>query len=162
MKNFLNRYKIFIAWSAVALWMILIFCFSAQDASQSSDTSGTFARFLARLVNSNFDSLNNTDQTLLLSKCQFAVRKAAHFSVYGFLGILTFTAVRISKFRFCYIAAPLICLAYASSDELHQYFVPGRSCELRDVCIDFSGSLCGMLAVIIVTVLLKKAKAGKN
>ena len=35
---------------------------------------------------------------------------------------------------------------YAVTDEVHQYFVPGRSCELRDVLVDTSGALTGILA----------------
>ena len=35
---------------------------------------------------------------------------------------------------------------YAVSDEIHQIFVPGRSCELRDILIDSAGVLVGILA----------------
>jgi len=34
-------------------------------------------------------------------------------------------------------------MAYAVSDELHQWFVEGRSCELRDVGIDTMGVILG-------------------
>ena len=32
---------------------------------------------------------------------------------------------------------------YAVTDEFHQFFVAGRSCEFRDMCIDAAGVLCG-------------------
>lgn len=35
----------------------------------------------------------------------------------------------------------VICFLYAVSDEIHQYFVPGRACRLFDVLIDISGSV---------------------
>ena len=36
---------------------------------------------------------------------------------------------------------------YAVSDEVHQYFVPGRSCELRDMLIDACGVAVGAAAL---------------
>ena len=40
---------------------------------------------------------------------------------------------------------------------LHQYFVPGRSCELRDVMIDSAGALVGMLlSLAAMAVLFRK------
>jgi VanZ family protein len=44
----------------------------------------------------------------------------------------------------------LLSLAYSLSDELHQLFVPGRFSSLKDVAIDFSGSL---LSVFVLKVL---------
>ena len=44
---------------------------------------------------------------------------------------------------------------YASTDELHQYFVPGRSARLFDVGIDTLGVLTGVLAYLVVRKLIK-------
>ena len=46
--------------------------------------------------------------------------------------------------RLC-LTAWLIAAAYAVTDEIHQLFVPGRSCEFRDICIDAVGVLAGVL-----------------
>lgn len=43
------------------------------------------------------------------------------------------------------VRAELFCALYACSDELHQYFVPGRSCRFFDVCVDSAGAFCGAL-----------------
>lgn len=155
----MNKTKIliFISWISVILWMLLIFCFSAQNAAQSSDTSGGFAEYLAKLIH-DLNIINNQSQDILIENCQFIVRKTAHFTVYATLGILTYMAVRISKFKFPHLIAPVICLAYAVSDEIHQYFVPGRSCELRDVCIDFSGSVTGIIVITAIIMIIKKSK----
>ena len=40
-----------------------------------------------------------------------------------------------------------LCIAYAASDEVHQYFVPGRSADYRDVLADGAGAALGLLAV---------------
>ena len=37
---------------------------------------------------------------------------------------------------------------YAVSDEIHQYFVPGRACMLRDMLLDTCGSLAGIVAAL--------------
>ena len=39
--------------------------------------------------------------------------------------------------------AVIFCVCYAMTDELHQYFVPGRSCRLFDVGVDSLASLSG-------------------
>ncbi|MEF2639337.1 MAG: VanZ family protein, partial [Lachnospiraceae bacterium] len=39
---------------------------------------------------------------------------------------------------------------YAASDEFHQLFVPGRSGQVRDVCIDSSGVMIGILLLTLV------------
>ena len=43
----------------------------------------------------------------------------------------------------------LIGAVYAVSDEAHQYFVPGRACELRDMIIDACGAAVGVLLVFL-------------
>lgn len=43
------------------------------------------------------------------------------------------------------VRAELFCALYACSDELHQYFVPGRSCRFFDVYVDSTGAFCGAL-----------------
>ena len=55
-------------------------------------------------------------------------------------------------------SAWIIGTAYAVTDEIHQHFVPGRSCELRDICIDSAGVLCGVL----ITLLLHRRTATAN
>ena len=55
----------------------------------------------------------------------------------------------------------LIGTAYAMTDEFHQAFVPGRSCEFRDMVIDSCGVLTGVLAANLagrIKVRLKKRR----
>ncbi len=160
---FISKIKYFIPWIAVVLWMTLIFSFSAQEAQESLQTSGGFSEFLAKLLYSDFNSFSAQKQTEILSDCQFIVRKAAHFSVYGMLGILTLTASKINKIKFYPIISSAICLLYAISDEIHQNFVEGRSCELRDVLIDFSGAVTGIAGMLIIFAIFNKIrKRGKK
>ena len=148
--------KIFRIISVVLLLslMITIFCFSAQNATDSSGTSGRVISAVIRMFISNFDELPKSKQQELIEPFQFLVRKGAHCSIYFLMGILSFLSVITYKqinLKYRYLISAGICLAYSVSDEIHQHFVAGRSCELRDVLIDFSGSV---LAIIFITLLL--------
>lgn len=48
-------------------------------------------------------------------------------------------------------------ILYAVTDEIHQIFVEGRSCELRDLLIDAAGVLLGVVIVMVV----QKGKANR-
>lgn len=159
----ISKIKYIAVWTLVLLWMALIFSFSAQPAEESLQTSGGFSEFLAKLLYNDFGSLSAERHAEILGNCQFIVRKAAHFSVYGMLGILIYTACRVSEFKFYPIISSAICLLYAISDEIHQKFVEGRSGELRDVLIDFSGALTGIVGMMIIFAILNKfLKRGKK
>ena len=47
---------------------------------------------------------------------------------------------------------------YALSDEIHQIFIDGRSCEFRDWVIDTAGALIGIAAFLLVMLIIKKRK----
>ncbi|MBQ1935757.1 MAG: VanZ family protein, partial [Clostridia bacterium] len=47
---------------------------------------------------------------------------------------------------------------YAVTDEIHQHFVEGRSCELRDVLIDAAGALLFLLLWWAVLQFLRRKK----
>lgn len=125
-------------------WMLLIFSMSAQNATNSSKTSGNMIGTVLSVFYPGFDGLSEDSKAELIASFQFIARKAAHFSLYAILGFLSFLTVisyRNLKFGLRAALSAAICLLYAVSDEFHQLFVPGRSCELRDICIDFCGSL---------------------
>ena len=60
----------------------------------------------------------------------------------GVSTMLLFGEMRISG-----LIARAVGAAYAVTDEFHQLFVAGRSCEVRDMCIDAAGVLCGVMVV---------------
>ena len=71
------------------------------------------------------------------------VDKIAHFSVYGLLATLL---VRLGRGPRAWWLALLATSLYGASDEWHQYFVPGRSCEFGDWIADTTG---GALAIVL-------------
>ena len=125
------------------LIMIFIFIQSALPADLSQQESGLFVRILAGFLRMKEETLS------------FCVRKCAHFTEYLILGASLCVTVRDmikeKMHRTAYFcqntAAWCIGTLYAVTDEIHQAFVPGRSCELRDVLIDSCGVLAGVLII---------------
>lgn len=143
------------------LIMVFIFSMSAQDAETSSNTSGGLIESVIRFFDKGFTELSQIEQEEYVGKFQFIVRKLAHFSVYlalGFTlsaGMQTFVKLRVFvRTLFAFIIGVL----YAILDEIHQIFVPGRSCELRDMLIDSTGILIGSLFIMALFLLIKRIK----
>jgi VanZ family protein len=67
------------------------------------------------------------------------LRKGAHLTEYAVLGALLYRALGREPLA---LAAGI---AYAATDELHQYFVRGRHASPVDVAIDAVGVAAGML-----------------
>ncbi|WP_295071432.1 VanZ family protein [Ruminococcus sp.] len=131
--------------------MILIFIFSAQDADESSKTSSRFTKYAVRIFYSDYDSQSPEIQKEMWDKTSFMIRKTAHFSIYTLLGFCASFAVGKRKlFTLKSLGVILFGFTYAASDEFHQKFVKGRSCEFRDMMIDTGGVTTGMLISLIV------------
>ena len=67
------------------------------------------------------------------------LRKGAHLTEYAVLGGLLYRALGREAL------ALAVGIAYAATDELHQYFVRGRHASPVDVAIDAVGIAVGML-----------------
>jgi VanZ family protein len=67
------------------------------------------------------------------------LRKGAHLAEYAVLGGLLYRALGREAL------ALAVGIAYAATDELHQYFVRGRHASPVDVAIDAVGIAVGML-----------------
>ena len=145
-------------WIAVVLWMALIFSFSMETAAESSASSGGFIRSLLETFDNDFLTLSNDDQHTKIESLSYIVRKSAHFCIFGMLGILVTSAVSshgLSPKKTALFSVG-ICALYAVSDEIHQYFVPGRACMLRDMLIDTCGASCGIAAVSFLIYIVRK------
>lgn len=83
------------------------------------------------------------------------VRKLAHFSEYMLLGFWLMLSLRAYTRRILsFISWPLFFgLLTATTDEFFQLSVSGRSGEVRDIVIDFSGVLAGIMAGLFAILL---------
>ncbi len=145
-------------------WMGFVFYLSSQTATLSSAVSGGLIEGVIRFI------LPNADEVFIestVSSLQFIVRKGAHFTIYTIMGILSFTAfVTYEKMRLrlrCSLAF-LVSAGYSVTDEYHQTFIEGRSGELRDVLIDSSGVLLGILLSLGIykIICVIKSKEGRK
>lgn len=142
-------------------WTILIFVFSSQNAEKSSNTSGAVVEVVIEKMYPQYKTLTKSEQTDITHTVTFFVRKTAHFLEYFILGVLSFLVTyTFDKYRFIYrvITAFLFCVVYSVSDEIHQYFVPGRACRIGDIFIDSIGSF---FAVFILLIVILKSKSNK-
>ena len=145
-------YRIVTGILAVA-WMCLIFSFSSQPATESSKVSGGLCHRLVEQTNEVLHlDMTEAQQLLIAEKIEYPVRKAAHMTEYAILGLLSFAFYRgiLRKEKRQFLASLVTAAVYACTDEFHQYFVPGRSAEVRDVCIDTAGAAIGLLLLAIL------------
>lgn len=134
------------------LMMYIIFSFSAQDGAASANLSYKVSHKAVSIADRALD-LELTDQqvTRCIRKIHFYVRKLAHFSEYFLLAITVAFPLYVYGVRgiWLVIAGGILCVGFAALDELHQHFVSGRSCSVRDVVIDSCGVLTGIVFVRI-------------
>ena len=139
------------------VWLVVIFMFSNDKADASSAKSDTIASKIGNIVE-HITGHECSDDTLDI--IIFIVRKTAHFLEYLILGILVINVIKDYKeLEIKYIiTGVLLCMLYSISDEIHQLFISGRSCEVRDVLVDTLGSITG----IYIYQFLYKRKLNKN
>lgn len=106
---------------ACGLWLLLIFSQSAMPAPVSQAESGGLFYLLVQI----FPFLT-----------EHLLRKLAHFTEFAILGIFLGKSLRASTTDV--LLAGLLC---ALCDETIQLFVMGRSSQVSDVWVDFSGIL---------------------
>lgn len=156
-------YRIVTGILAVA-WMCLIFSFSNQPATESSKVSGGLCHRLVERANDTLHlDMTEKQQLTMAEKIEYPVRKAAHMTEYAILGLLSFAFYRgiLKKEKRQFLAALLTAVVYAATDEFHQYFIPGRSAEVMDVCIDTLGALIG-LAILFFTLKVVRKHCQKS
>ena len=148
------RHRIFLI--LTILWMSLIFFMSAQPAPESTETSLSVGQMICTVFVPGYKDMSTTEQMRLAKKIDHPVRKTAHATEYAILTVLVSLAIPYHGKR-NYLLSLCITVAYAASDEIHQYFVPGRACMATDVVIDSCGAFVGLLIVFLVERLRQKA-----
>ena len=137
------------------LLYLLIFTFSEQDGEQSGNLSALVSQicvdFLNLLSGGRWTELFLQELAIYFEN---PVRKLAHFTEYAILGILIdiFLSQWMRKGKRFYGTLILWIFLSAVSDELHQYFVPGRWASPLDVLLDTCG---GAFAVWVITLCAK-------
>ncbi len=76
---------------------------------------------------------------------------AYHILMFFLFGFFLTIAIAKGKYESFILLATILALIYGISDELHQFFVPGRIPALSDVALDFIGiSIASTLYLISI------------
>ena len=126
------------------LWMGLIFSFSSQTGTSSSSLS---TKVLTRIAITIDKDMTDEEIDEFVDKYSFIIRKVAHLTIYFILGILAYINLReyMKVTPALVIYSIIFCLVYASTDEIHQLLVNGRSGNIYDVILDTCGSTLAIL-----------------
>lgn len=143
-----NKYIKIIFGILVFIWMTIVFIFSNQPAKISTNTSGNTIKVIISIF-PNIQNLEENEKEQIVSNLQPIVRKLAHFSIYTLGGILIYNFINTYDIenKRKMILSFIIGGVYAITDELHQLFILGRSCEIKDIFIDSSGVLLGICII---------------
>jgi VanZ family protein len=131
-------------WWPVLVWAVVISLFST-GAFTDDHTSSVFIPILHWMLP------KASYYTLL--KIHHYIRKTAHFVEYFVFSLLVLRAIRGGRHnnRLAWaLAAIAIVAGYASIDELHQSFVPGRTAAVADVLLDTSGGTAAQIIAGLV------------
>jgi len=122
----------------ILIWMITVFCFSNENAENSSNTSGKVVETIIEIFYKGISEEEKIEKVEIL---QPIVRKGAHLTIYTIGGILLFlfcnTYNLVLKKKI--LCAIIIGGIYAITDEMHQGIIPGRAPQIADVLIDTVG-----------------------
>lgn len=131
-----SKIKNILYWLPAIIWMLVIFYFSSQPASESGALSMKIANLCKTI-------LNKFSIQITLTDLHFYIRKIAHFSIYFILSMLISFAFYKSKSKLIILKTISICLLIALFDEYNQLLTLGRYGSIKDVIIDFSGAFVG-------------------
>ena len=150
MKNNVIRYS---ALALLVLSMCAIFYFSAQPAVVSEETSNGIIETFVSVIYPNYNGLDDFAKQDIVITFVVPIRKLAHFFEFFMLGASAFVFLStfkgfLKKYRFA--ISLLFCVVYATLDELHQIFVPGRSCQFSDILVDSFGALVAILLCLLI------------
>lgn len=133
-------------WWPAIVWAVVISLFST-----GTFTSENTSRIIIPVLHWVFPHL----PTATLLAIHHYIRKAGHLTEYFILSLLLLRGIRGGRkdMRIGWaLAAVGVVLCYASIDEFHQSFVPGRTPAVSDVMLDTCGGILAQAVVGLVIV----------
>ena len=127
----------------------IIFRFSSQNGTQSKGISTKVTEAILE-KSSKYNQLDNKEKKKVFNRANAVIRKIAHFSIYTLVGLLLMgimTRTKLKDKRRILITV-VIGIIYATLDEFHQSFSPGRTPKITDIYIDTLGVILGILLVL--------------
>ena len=135
----------------------IIFGFSSQDGEKSGNISKKITEEIITRIPQIQEKEQNEREAISL-RIEKVIRKIAHFSIYTAVGLLLMALLSTfeMKEKNRIIMSLIIGIIYASSDEIHQSFVPERSLMITDVMIDTMGVMLGILIILLGKTIIEK------
>lgn len=161
MKFVINLIFKILVWIPPVVIAMSIFGFSSQNAEESSGLSTKAAIAIIRFADdSHIVDVNDKNETEFIENLQYPIRKCAHMTEYMIFTLSVLFALFVWGVRnkLLYIEAFAVSVIFASTDEFHQLFVPGRSGMVSDVLIDSTGAAIGLFIVWGVGNIIRKRK----
>lgn len=132
----------------LAATYLMIFSFSAQDATASAGLSGRIAALFADEASPAFPTTH------------LVIRKLAHAAEFALLYLIWYLLLRDAfphAAMWVHLLLPLALVAVsATADEWSQRLSPGRSCSATDVLIDLAGASAMGLALLLLARITQK------
>ena len=140
----------------LAIAFYVIFNFSSQDGEISGSLSQKVTEFIVKVI-SKVKTMDINQQLRWIEKLHPIIRKLAHFGVYTVVGfsVMGFMCTFDMRNIFKLLISFSVGVTYAVSDEVHQYFIPGRTASIIDVGIDSLGVLTGIFILITLIVFVE-------
>lgn len=140
----------------------IIFGFSSQDGEESGGISSRVTEFILEKSNT-YKNIEENRQDEIFERTEKIIRKIAHFSIYALVGFLLMGLVSTFKLKekSRILISLILGVLYATSDEIHQLFSPGRSAQITDVYIDTLGILVGIFVILLFIKIFEKIKLQK-
>ena len=135
----------------------MIFGFSNQDSKKSGGLSQKIAEFAVKFI-PNLEQIEQEQKIELTDRIESVIRKIAHFTIYTLAGFLLMSLMCTYKLKqLDQVSISLIIgVIYASTDEIHQAFIPGRGPQITDVMLDSLGVLTGIFISLLVVETIRK------
>ena len=147
----------------IILNMALIFAFSAQNATQSSQISHQITSGLTDVIAPDVKDRTEAEQIAFMGPIHRALRKIAHMVEFGSLGCLIFLFLLTWKKSplLYYVSSLAATFAYACTDELHQLLSESRGAQFSDVLLDTCGAWI-TCSVVLLLVWIRRTKQQKG
>lgn len=136
-------------------FVAFIFWNSSQNGEKSDQQSGGALEVMQRL----FGAVG-----IPFPFSEHILRKTAHFLEYCGLGVLLTLTVRFYSVLWVprVFIPGFFCLLVPVCDEFLQTFIPGRSGQMSDVLLDFSGAVTGICLTSLVIFLVDRRRRRKE
>lgn len=142
-----------LSWVAVFVMALVIFWMSAHTDEGINHGLGIISEVKAILASIGASIFGH----------QVDVSPVGHFTEFFIFGLVLFNALRLhlgANRIITLVVAVAIASLYGASDEIHQIFVPGRSCDIADWVVDTIAAFLG--AGLMFLILKARRKASRK